>query len=100
MKNIEKPTRIAAIVLVGLTAAMNLLGGVGTTCAAFSSNVGYRLAFKELMDYRWIYQILVVTTILIGIAGFCFGNIMLLAFPEYFGIDESFAEFSKFFSMN
>jgi hypothetical protein len=64
-----KILRIVAIILMGMTAAMNLLGGIGTTCAAFSSNVGYRLAFKELMDYRWLYQILVVTTILIGLAG-------------------------------
>lgn len=34
----------------------------------------------------------------IGIAGFCFGNIMLLAFPEYLGIDSSFAEFQKYFA--
>lgn len=61
--------RIAAIILLGLTAAMNLLGGIGTTCAAFSDNVGYKMAFKELLDYRWLYQILVVTTILIGLAG-------------------------------
>jgi hypothetical protein len=64
-----KIIRIVAIIMLGLTAAMNLLGGIGTTCAAFSNNVGYRMAFKELMDYRWLYQILVVTTILIGIAG-------------------------------
>jgi len=64
-----KTIRIVAIVLLGMTAAMNLLGGIGTTCAAFSSNVGYRMAFKEIMDYRWLYQILVVTTILIGLAG-------------------------------
>ncbi|MBC8496276.1 MAG: hypothetical protein H8D37_01320 [Chloroflexi bacterium] len=69
MNKTGKALRIAAIVFMGLTAAMNLLGGVGTTCAAFSSNVGYRMAFKELMDYRWLYQGLVVTTILIGLAG-------------------------------
>ena len=34
----------------------------------------------------------------IGIAGFCFGNIMLLSFPEYLGLDESAAEFQRFFS--
>lgn len=62
-------TRILAILLLGMTAAMNLLGGIGTSCVAFSSNVGYRLAFKELMDYRWLYQVLVVATILIGLAG-------------------------------
>jgi hypothetical protein len=65
----EKIIRIVAIILLGMTAAMNLLGGIGTTCAAFSNNVGYRMAFKEIMDYRWLYQILVVTTILIGLAG-------------------------------
>jgi len=64
-----KILRILGIILLGFTAAINLLGGIGTSCAAFSSNVGYRLAFKELMDYRWLYQILVVTTILIGLAG-------------------------------
>lgn len=61
--------RIVAIIMLGMTAAMNLLGGIGTTCAAFSNNVGYRMAFIELMDYRWLYQILVVTTILVGLAG-------------------------------
>jgi hypothetical protein len=64
-----KVVRIVAIVMIGMTAAMNLLGGIGTTCAAFSNNVGYRMAFIELMDYRWLYQILVVTTILVGLAG-------------------------------
>jgi hypothetical protein len=64
-----KVLRIVAIVMLGMTAAMNLLGGIGTTCAAFSNNVGYRMAFIELMDYRWLYQILVVTTILVGLAG-------------------------------
>jgi len=64
-----KIIRIVAIILMGMTAAMNLLGGIGTTCAAFSNNVGYRMAFIELKDYRWLYQIFVVTTILIGLAG-------------------------------
>ena len=69
MNKTGKIIRILAIVLFGMTAAMNLLGGIGTSCVAFSSNVGYRMAFKELMDYRWLYQALVVITILIGIAG-------------------------------
>jgi hypothetical protein len=64
-----KIIRIVAIILMGMTAAMNLLGGIGTTCAAFSNNVGYRMAFIELKDYRWLYQIFVVTTIIIGLAG-------------------------------
>ncbi len=57
-----KVLRVIAILLLGMTAAMNLLGGAGTFCAAFSNNVGYRMAFKAIMDYRWIYQIVMVTT--------------------------------------
>lgn len=52
-----------------MTAGINLLGGAGTFCAAFSNNVGYRMAFKAIMDYRWIYQIVMVLTIPTGIAG-------------------------------
>ncbi|RLE06168.1 MAG: hypothetical protein DRJ13_00765 [Bacteroidetes bacterium] len=52
-----------------MTAAINLLGGTGTYCAAFSNNVGYRMAFKAIMDYRWIYQIVMVGTVLTGLAG-------------------------------
>ncbi len=69
MKTSWKVLRILAIILMVMTAGMNILGGAGTYCAAFSNNIGYRMAFKELMDYRWIYQALVVTTVLIGIAG-------------------------------
>jgi hypothetical protein len=61
--------RIVAIVFMGLTAAMNVLGGAGTYCAAFSNNPGYKLAFKDLLDYRWLYQGLVVVTVILGIAG-------------------------------
>lgn len=44
---------------------------------------------KPASDKSLIYKI--------GIAGFCFGNIMLLAFPEYLGLDSSFNEFRSFF---
>ena len=33
----------------------------------------------------------------IGITGFCFGNIMLLSFPEYLGLNESFKDFQHTF---
>jgi len=69
MKGSMKTLKVLAIILLGMTAAMNLLGGAGTFCAAFSNNVGYRMAFKAIMDYRWLYQIVMVTTILTGIAG-------------------------------
>jgi hypothetical protein len=64
-----KPLKITAIILLGMTAAMNLLGGIGTYCAAFSMDVGYRMAFKAIMDYRWLYQIVMIATILVGVAG-------------------------------
>jgi len=69
MNGSAKSLRVIAILLLGMTAAINLLGGTGTYCAAFSSNVGYRMAFKAIMDYRWIYQIVMVGTVLTGIAG-------------------------------
>jgi len=34
----------------------------------------------------------------IGLVGFCFGNSMLLSFPEYFGIGEQFKEFVNTFN--
>ncbi len=69
MKGSMKVLRISAIIMMGMTAAMNLFGGAGTYCAAFSNNIGYRMAFKALMDYRWLYQIVMVATVLTGIAG-------------------------------
>ena len=71
MKNTSnKGLRVGVIVLMALTTAMNFLGGVGTTCAAFltKSYPPYWGLIKPV-DYRWLYQSLVVTTILIGIAG-------------------------------
>lgn len=68
MKGTAKILRVLAILLLGMTAGMNLLGGAGTFCAAFSNNVGYRMAFKAIMDYRWIYQVVMVLTIPTGIA--------------------------------
>lgn len=34
----------------------------------------------------------------LGVAGFCFSNIMLFSFPEYLNFDSSFLEFRAFFS--
>lgn len=69
MKKSGKSLKTAAIIFMGATAAMNLLGGIGTTCAAFSNNVGYKMAFRDLLDYRWLYQVLVVTTVIVGLFG-------------------------------
>lgn len=44
---------------------------------------------KFRSDKRLIIQI--------GIAGFCFGNMMLLSFPEYLGIDSTYENFQDVF---
>lgn len=45
---------------------------------------------RKKVSRRLIYQV--------GLAGFAFGNIMLMSLPEYFGLDpESFEQFSKWF---
>jgi hypothetical protein len=61
-----KNLRIGAIVLMGLTATMNIAGGIGTTCAAFLTRDFPPM--WSLFDYRWLYQIFVVVTTIIGIA--------------------------------
>jgi Cu+-exporting ATPase len=44
---------------------------------------------RQAVGKRLIYQL--------GVAGFSFGNIMLLSFPEYFGLDETETWFKQLF---
>jgi len=71
MKNTSgKVLRVFAIVLMAMTTAMNILGGAGTSCAAFfTKNYPPYWVLIKPVDYRWLYQSLVITTIAIGIAG-------------------------------
>jgi hypothetical protein len=71
MKNISgKIMRVGAIVLMAMTAAMNVLGGAGTSCAAFfTKNYPPYWVLIKPVDYRWLYQTFVVTTLILGIAG-------------------------------
>ena len=58
---------IVAVVAMGMTAAMNLFGGIGTVCAAFlTKNFPPMLV---LLDHQWLYQRMMLITIAIGIAG-------------------------------
>jgi Cu+-exporting ATPase len=58
-------------------------------CVELLTSIGYEphISLNDLKDKRppidktMIYQL--------GVAGFCFGNIMLMSFPEYLGIDSS-----------
>jgi len=71
MKNTKgKILRVGAIVLMAMTAAMNVLGGAGTSCAAFfTKNYPPYWVLIKPVDYRWLYQIFVVTTLIVGLAG-------------------------------
>jgi hypothetical protein len=62
-----KVLRIVAIIFMGLTGAMNLLGGIGTVCAAFLTKQFPPM--WALLDYQWLYQTLMIVTILIGLGG-------------------------------
>lgn len=64
--NTGKNLRIGSIVLMGMTAVMNISGGIGTVCAAFLTRDFPPM--WSLYDYRWLYQIFVVVTTIIGIA--------------------------------
>jgi hypothetical protein len=62
-----KVLRIIAIIFLGLTGVINLLGGIGTVCAAFLTE-----NFPSMMvlwDYRWLYQSLMVVSIILGLGG-------------------------------
>ncbi len=71
MKNTSgKILRVGAIVLMAMTAAMNVLGGAGTSCAAFfTKNYPPYWVLIKPVDYRWLYQTFVVTTLIVGIIG-------------------------------
>ena len=60
-----KALRTIAIIFMGLTAAMNVLGGAGTVCAAFLTRE--HPSMWVFMDYQLLYQALMIVTIVIGI---------------------------------
>lgn len=67
-KQLSSLLRFAAIVFTGLAAAMTLLGGIGTTCVAFSAEkFGPRMA--ALIPVKPIFQVLVVISIAAAIYG-------------------------------
>jgi len=62
-----KIVRVIAIVLVALTAVVNMAGGAGTYCAAFTPEKYDSM--KALIPLQWLYQILVFTVVGVGLAG-------------------------------
>jgi hypothetical protein len=64
-----KVLRTMGIVFFGLATVMNLLGGIGTSCAAFLTNQYPSFSALINENMQWLYQGLVITTVLIGLAG-------------------------------
>jgi hypothetical protein len=64
-----KVIRTVGIIFFGLATIMNLVGGVGTSCAAFFTKnyPPFWALINENM--QWLYQGLVITTVIIGLAG-------------------------------
>lgn len=63
-----KVIRTIGIIFFGLATLMNLLGGIGTSCAAFLTE-DYP-TFSAIIDEgkQWLYQGLVVMTVVIALA--------------------------------
>jgi hypothetical protein len=64
-----KILRTVGILFFGFTTLMNLLGGIGTSCAAFLTEQYPN--YVALIDegLQWLYQGLVITTVFVGLAG-------------------------------
>ncbi len=62
-----KVLRIVGIVLMGITAVFNLLGGVGTSCVAIDAT-RYE-SMIALADFQWLYILYVVAGVVLGIMG-------------------------------
>ena len=67
MSEEKKPSnflRFIGTLLMGLTAALLLLAGIGTTCVALGAEKYPSMV--SLVDYKWLYQVFVVLTVLVG----------------------------------
>jgi len=65
-----KTLRFIGIVLMGLTGGFTLLGGIGTSCAAFSpTNPDWADTMGTLAPFQWLYIMFVLTGIGIGVWG-------------------------------
>lgn len=62
-----KVLRMMGIILLGITALLTLLGGVGTTCVALDAT-RYE-GMEAIASYQWLYIFYVVAGIGIGITG-------------------------------
>lgn len=62
-----KVLRIIGIILLGVTAVITLLGGIGTTCVAL--NAAKYDGMEAIAQYQWLYIFYVLSGIVIGVLG-------------------------------
>lgn len=62
-----KILRIIGIILLGVTAVITLLGGIGTTCVAL--NAANYEGMEAIAQYQWLYILYVLSGIVIGVLG-------------------------------
>ena len=74
--------------MISLRAVAELLESIGYEPCLSLNDLGGQ---KPRIGKRLLYQL--------GVAGFCFGNIMLLSFPEYFGMGVTENRMRVFFRM-
>lgn len=60
-----KALRVTGIVLMSLTAAFTLMGGIGTTCVALDPT-GFGGKFAGIAPFQWLYILFVIVTTAIG----------------------------------
>ena len=65
---IAKTLRFIGILLMALTGGFTLLGGIGTSCAAFNPT-GFGESMAPLAPFQWLYIFFVLTGIAIGVWG-------------------------------
>ena len=63
----KKFLRFIGLLFMGITAAVTLLGGVGTTCVALNPT-GYE-SMKAIAPYQWLYILYVLIGVALGILG-------------------------------
>lgn len=60
--------RFIGILFMGLTAAVTVLAGVGTSCVAFAPN-NWSESMAKIAPFQWLYILYVLVTIAIGVLG-------------------------------
>ena len=63
-----KALRVIGIVLMSLTAAFTLIGGIGTACVALDPT-GFGGKFAGIAPFQWLYILFVIVTTAVGVWG-------------------------------